>query len=551
MARHDFRSKIVDLPQLLRVRQDAGMNRRTVVLCHGCFDIVHPGHVRYLEFARQQGDLLVVSMTSDAAIDKGPMRPYIPQELRAENLAALECVDCVYVDPHATAVSLLETLKPDIYIKGGEYETSRDPRFLRERTTVEGYGGRIVFSSGQPVFSSSHIISHLASGGTGATQVGAGQMAELAAARMAAVCRRHEISFSRLASICRGFAGRKVVVVGDLMADTYVHCDASAVASESPMMSLSVLGEEHFLGGAGIVAAHLKQLGARPFLVSTIGRDEWSRWTTAKLSEMGIDSYLHPGRQGLVHKVRYLADNQKLFKADYGSPSPLDSVSEKSVAGALLEAAGDAEAVVWCDYGYGAITDSLVAHVSDPLRRRVDVITADVSSRGKLLRFHNVDLLTPTERELRGACNNSDAGLSAVAWQVLQQTQAARLLVTMGKKGVVLFDRPSQDPNDAEWAGRLLSEYLPALSEAAVDPLGCGDSLLAATTLALASRASIMQALYLGSAAAAVQVGRQGNVPVDSESLRQMLVNRVELFEAENDKTHRRGAEDAENYAKA
>lgn len=521
MAGHDFRCKIVDLPDLLRTRRIAAEDRRTVVLCHGCFDIVHPGHVRYLHFARQQGDLLIVSMTSDAAIDKGPLRPYIPQELRAENLAALECVDFVYIDPHPTAALLLETVKPDIYIKGGEYETSQDPRFLRERATVESYGGRIVFSNGQPVFSSSYIISHMS------------DEQSLAAARLAAVCRRHQIGFANLSSIVERFAGRRVVVVGDLMADTYVHCDAGTVASEAPVMNLNVLGEEHFLGGAGIVGAHLRALGAQPFLVSTVGRDEWSRWAAGRLGELGIDSYLHPARQNMVHKVRYLADNQKLFKVDYGSQSPLDTQSEKSVAGALLEAAADAAAVIWCDYGYGTITDSLVSHVGDPLRRRVGLIAADVSSRGKLLRFHDVDLLTPTERELRAAAGNSDAGLSHVAWHTLQQTQARRLLVTLGKKGAVLFDRPSQDPGNPDWAGRLVSEYLPALSDMPVDPLGCGDSLLATTTLALSSGANIMQALYLGSAAAAVQVGRNGNVPIDTHSLRQMLVSRTELFEAE------------------
>lgn len=518
----DFRTKIVEMDSLLRIRQDATRDRQTVVLCHGCFDIVHPGHIRYLHFARQQGDILIVSTTSDAAIDKGPLRPYIPQELRAENLAALECVDYVYVDPHPTAASLLAKVQPDIYIKGGEYETNQDPRFLRERATVEGYGGRIVFSSGQPVFSSSHIISRMT------------DEKSLAGARLAAICRRHEIGFSKLTSILDRFAGQRVVVIGDLMADTYVHCDAGGVATEAPMMSLNVMGEEHFLGGAGVVAAHLQALGAAPFLVSTVGRDEWSRWTASRLGELGIDSYLHPARQGLVHKIRYLADGQKLFKADYGSPSPLDSQSEKSVAGALLEAANDAAAVIWCDYGYGTITDSLMGHVEDPLRRRVKLIAADVSSRGKLLRFRNVDLLTPTERELRSAAGNSEMGLSHVAWHTLQQTQAKRLLVTLGKKGAVLFDRPNHDRGHPDWAGRLVSEYLPSLGDAAADPLGCGDSLLATMTLALAAGANIMQALYLGSAAAAVEVGCSGNVPVEAAALRQMLVSRAELFEAES-----------------
>lgn len=413
MLRHDFRTKIVDVEGLLRMRQAAADDRRTVVLCHGCFDIVHPGHVRYLHFARQQGDLLVVSLTSDAAIDKGPLRPYIPQELRAENLAALECVDYVYVDPHPTAVSLLAALKPDIYIKGGEYQASQDARFLRERNTVEGYGGRIVFSSGEPVFSSTYIIEHMP------------DQQSLEAARLTAICRRHGVTFSELTGRMEAFAGRRVVVIGDLMADSYVHGDAGSVATEAPVMSLHVLGEEHFLGGAGIIAAHLAALGARPFVVASVGRDEWSRWATRQLGDLGIDSYLHPARQGLVRKVRYLADGQKIFKADYGSASPLDTVSEKAVAGAILDAAAEADAVIWADYGYGVITDGLMQQVGDLLRRRVGVITADVSSRGKLLRYRNVDLLTPTERELRAASGNNDAGLSAVAWSVLHQTQPA------------------------------------------------------------------------------------------------------------------------------
>ena len=115
---NDYQDKIVCRDELLRQASRARREARPVVLCHGCFDIVHPGHIRHLEFARKHGDLLIVSITSDAAIDKDFDRPYIPQELRALNLAALELVDLVYIDPHHTARELLQDLKPDIYIKG-------------------------------------------------------------------------------------------------------------------------------------------------------------------------------------------------------------------------------------------------------------------------------------------------------------------------------------------------------------------------------------------------------------------------------------------------
>src|SRR5271170_375265 len=124
--------KLCPLDRLLSLRAQARAAGKTVVHCHGCFDIVHPGHIRYFQFAKQQGDILIVSLTGDPHVGKGEGRPYIPQELRAENLAALELIDYVYINPTNTAVELLATLKPDIYIKGREYEHNIHPGFLKE-----------------------------------------------------------------------------------------------------------------------------------------------------------------------------------------------------------------------------------------------------------------------------------------------------------------------------------------------------------------------------------------------------------------------------------
>ena len=104
--------------------------------CHGCFDIVHPGHIHHLQYARSLGNLLIVSVSADANVNKGVNRPLIPDDLRAASLAALECVDAVYLNPDPTAAELLESLQPDLYVKGREYELSVDPRFIPR----EGYG---------------------------------------------------------------------------------------------------------------------------------------------------------------------------------------------------------------------------------------------------------------------------------------------------------------------------------------------------------------------------------------------------------------------------
>lgn len=158
----DILRKLTKPDDLAALRADLADQNRSVVLCHGCFDIVHPGHVRYLQFARQQGDSLVVSLTGDDAIEKADgMRPYMPQELRAESLAALEFVDHVVIADDPTAEPIIRSLQPNVYIKGKEYEHSADPRFLLEKQLVESLGGRVLFSSGEVVFSSTAILQSL------------------------------------------------------------------------------------------------------------------------------------------------------------------------------------------------------------------------------------------------------------------------------------------------------------------------------------------------------------------------------------------------------
>jgi len=126
-------SKILSLPTLLALCREAREQGRHLVHCHGCFDLVHPGHVRHLEFAARLGDVLLVTISGDGMIDKGTGRPLIPEALRAENLAALNCVDWVYIDPHPTALEVINRVKPDVYLKGREDECNRNPRFLAER----------------------------------------------------------------------------------------------------------------------------------------------------------------------------------------------------------------------------------------------------------------------------------------------------------------------------------------------------------------------------------------------------------------------------------
>ncbi len=503
-----YQRKILCLARLLEVVADARRRGKVVVQCHGCFDIVHPGHVRYLEFARRQGDLLIVTLTADAAISKSTASPYIPEELRAENVAALELVDYVYIDPSPTAESVLDALKPDIYVKGAEYETSNDPRFLRERAIVEANGGRVIFSSGETVFSSTRLIAGMAA------------QSDLERQKLALVCRRHQVTRCVLNDALESFRHLRVAVLGDLILDRYVFCDTIDVAGESPMMALAELREERFVGGAAIVARHLASLGVRPFLVSTTAVHDDSE-VVPVLNEDGVEHHLVPMRPALVEKTRYLVEHNKLLKVDRAARIPLDTRTEREVARVLLDRLDRIDALIICDSGYGTVTAGLLRQLLPACAQRGIVVTADtVGSHGHLAEFQQLTLLCPTERELRTILNDFEGGLSNVAWLVMGKTQAKHLIVTMGDRGVVVFTRPTLEADSPGWSGRLRSEHIPSLSAHSVDRLGAGAALLAVTTSGLTHGLNLMQSAWLGILAADTAADQLGNTPVRLDELK-------------------------------
>ena len=148
--------KIYHLSELASILQQAKTGGTVVVTTNGCFDVLHLGHLRYLQAARQLGDLLVVAVNSDSSVRqlKGESRPLVPEEERAEMLAGLECVDYVVIFPEETPISLLSELKPNIHVKGGDYKLEQ----LIERDVVEANGGKVIVGLNVPGKSTTNLI---------------------------------------------------------------------------------------------------------------------------------------------------------------------------------------------------------------------------------------------------------------------------------------------------------------------------------------------------------------------------------------------------------
>jgi len=271
-------------------------------------------------------------------------------------------------------------------------------------------------------------------------------------------------------------------------------------------------------------------MGAEAHLVSTVGDDNASRQLVESLDRVGVSHSMLKLRDDLPVKQRYLAGEQKVMKVNRGEAQPLDSAAEKKVLTVLEEAIGDGvDALIVSDFGFGAVTTTLIDTLIARFRDRIGVLAGDVSGpRRTLVSMRGFDLLTPTERELRAVAGDFDRSLPAVAGRLMQTLDVPTLLATMGDRGAVLFHPRDETPG--QWFDRRLrSEYLPALVQRPVDVVGAGDALLACAVLARAAGANPPQSAYLGSLASAVAVMGMGNRQISGEGLLAQAMRQPEL----------------------
>ncbi len=274
-------------------------------MCHGMFDIVHPGHLRHLMYAKEKADLLIASLTADEHITKAALRPYVPQELRAANLAALEMVDFVIVDPNPTPIEHMQVLQPDFFAKGYEYFADGvPPKTQEEIDTLASYGGEMVFTPGDIVYSSSALIE--------------ASPPNLGIEKLLALMDSEGIGFDRPARDPRPDARA-------------CGCTSSATRSWTPTRTArcwapprsrrpsasSTTSARSFAGGAAVVAKHVKAAGAEVTFTTVLGDDapRTSCWRTWTRPGSWCTAFIDRTRP-TTHKERFIADGYKMLQVD-------------------------------------------------------------------------------------------------------------------------------------------------------------------------------------------------------------------------------------------
>ena len=467
---------------------------KKVIMCHGTFDVIHPGHLRHLMYAKEKADVLVTSVTCDDFIAKGPHRPFVPEELRAANLSALEMVDLVIIDRNATPIKNILAVQPDFFAKGFEYiADGLHPNTREELDALETYGGELIFTPGDIVYSSSALLRL--------------QAPNLSLEKLLVLMDSEGVTFSDLRQTLHSLSGLKVHVVGDTIVDKYTHCTLLGAASKSPTFSVKPERSECFLGGAAVVARHARTFGAKVALSTVMGNDDAKDLVLKELQDSDIEvlAEIDESRPTTV-KERFVVDGHRVLQVDH-----LDNriVSDRTVRAFCQDIESSASDVyIFSDFRHGIFHPGTVAPMTEAIGTGAfKAADSQVSSRwGNILDFPGFDLITPNEREARFALADQDSVIRPLATNLWARARCKWLILKLGERGVLCHRGPSLVPRDFF--------ILDSFVESLVDPVGAGDSLLALSSLVLAQSGNFVIASILGNLAAAVACEREGNVPV-------------------------------------
>lgn len=493
-AAHSARSKIHSLDGLAQLARAAQSEHRSVALCHGVFDLLHLGHVRHLEAARRQGDYLIVTLTADEFVNKGPGRPVFTEQLRAEMLAALEYVDAVGINSGPSAETVIRTVRPDIYIKGSDYvDADKDitGKIKAERDAVEEFGGRIVFTD-EITFSSSTLINKYLNVYDPSLQHYLETMRETGA-------------LDELLGHIECLKDLKVLFIGDAIIDEYCYVNPMGKAAKENIIASLFQGKEVFSGGVFAAANHAASFVKQVDVVTCLGgQDSFEELIKGSLKDNVRLNVLHREAVPTTRKVRYIDaySMRKLFEVYHMDDSLLQGQLKQDLDDFIIKRAAEYDLVVVCDFGHGLVHNSTI----DLLEKHSRFLAVNAQSNAGNLGFNLItkypkaDYISIDGPEARLATHDKFSELAEVAGKMLPaRVDCPKIIVTQGKHGCLAFDR-----------GAGLSR-VPALTSTIVDTVGAGDAFFAVTAPAVAIGVPMELVGFLGNAAGAMKVGIVGH----------------------------------------
>jgi rfaE bifunctional protein nucleotidyltransferase chain/domain len=474
---------------LIECRRD----EQVVVQCHGVFDLLHPGHLSHLEEAKAQGDILVVTITPDRFVNKGPGRPIFGQEHRAQMLSALEVVDYVAITDSATAVDAITAIRPDVYVKGPDYHDPNDDisgNISIEEETVTSLGGRIYLTQA-PTMSSSRIINAHLPSHDGSTSDWLRRF-------------RAENTEVDVLGWLERVAELKVLVIGEAIIDEYVQCEALGKSSKDPVLAFREISHERQVGGSLAIAGHCGGLGADVtalFRLGTLPADEELvlHGLGSRVAPVIVKSHFEP----TIIKRRYVdtlteARVFETYTMNDGRPNEGDDEAFRAKVNVLLPGM---DLVMVADYGHGLLSEGVIGDLTRSGKLLAVNTQSNAGNRGfnTISRYPRADFVCLNGSEMGLELRRRHLTMNELVPQLRERTGARRAIVTEGANGLACCDIDD------------VVTHVPAFARLIRDRVGAGDALFAATSLLSSVGAPAEITGFFGNLAGAASVAELGN----------------------------------------
>lgn len=488
--------KIVTKSEIRIIREQLRAEGKKVALCHGVFDLIHPGHIVHFEQAKKMGDVLVVSITSEKFVRKGPGRPYFNDEMRMKFLEAIEYIDYVMLSEGYTVDDIVEVVEPDIYVKGEEYKRAKDDitgKISEEQAIVEQHGGKIQFTSGQ-VFSSTKLINTALSGLPDDVK---SYMEDLKSRYSMNDIKKYAEMASRL----------KVLVIGDTIIDKYTYCSLQGMMSKDMGYSARLSHSEEYLGGAVAIARHLSFFAGDVTLMSIIGNEEKIRLRMFdELADKVALKLTYSQEIPTIVKRKYLSRNEK--REEYTKIFAVNNIPEKpgfeneakdKFLDKLKESIEEFDVVFLCDFGHGLVDEEVMEVVQEKAKYLVLNCQTNSSNKGMniITKYARADVFTLDQQELN---------LAYPVYGKDEKEKLAMLSSHLGGNG--WLTRGSMGAYGIE--GGSVHEC-PAFTLTVKDTVGAGDAFFSLAGIFTAAGASMELGTFMGNIGGALGANIVGN----------------------------------------
>ena len=486
--------KFLDKKNLTQTILNLKKQKKKIVLCHGVFDIVHLGHIKHFEEAKSKGDILIVSVTSDQYVQKGPGRPFFNEKKRVEFLSSLNMINYIFISDSKNAIQSINTIRPSIYCKGPDYKDSNNDitgQINLEKKMIKKIGGKIHYTDDE-TFSSSKLIN--------STDL-------LHTKSLKNILRRikKRYSFNEIQTLFEKISKLKVLVIGETIIDQYCFGDVLGKSGKENHLVFRNFRSEDYIGGAFVISKNISNFVKNVEFISYIGSDgKFLNKIKKNLNNNLKFDFIKKKNSPTILKRRYVdqVNNTKLFGVYDTNDDLLDSQQEKELYSKIQKKIRKFDLVIVSDFGHGFISkkiSNLICKSSNYLALNTQINSSNLGYHS-LKNYNKLNCLIINERELRYELRDKNSKIEILMKQLSKKQKVKNLIVTRGSQGSILFNNLSK---------RFF--YCPALANKIVDKIGAGDSMLSLMSLALFVKFNEDSSLLTGSLAAAQSVETIGN----------------------------------------